>query len=152
MNLKYQSGQEIVVGDRVLFHGEPAEIELVALPASTDPEHEWYVKEFGGGVGIREAKLGRTFISADQLPETEDLEFVSRRIEPGGTVMLMHLPPGFLDDLPLEEQRAIREVLGRPVRLRDYKDDGKVELEFTDVAGVMHVIYVTPDHITPNQE
>lgn len=152
MRLKYQSGQEIMPGDRVLFHGEPAEIELVAEPSSTDPEHEWYVKEFGGVVGIREAKLGRTFISADQLPENEDSEFISRSIEPGGTVALMHLPPGSLDDLPLEEQTAIGEVLGTPVRLKEYKDDGRVELEFTDVAGVMHVIYITPDHITPNQE
>ena len=79
MSLKYQSGQEIMVGDSVLFHGKPAEIELVVEPSSTDPAHEWYIREFGGGVGLREAKLGRTFISADQLPETEDLEFVSRR-------------------------------------------------------------------------
>lgn len=79
MTLKYQTGEEIVVGDLVFWCGEAAEIELVAEPSSPDPEHEWYIQEYGGGVGVREPKrFGRVFISADQLPETEDLEFVAR--------------------------------------------------------------------------
>src|SRR5512146_760881 len=80
MSLKYKAGQEIMVGDLAFFSGEAAEIELVAEPSSTDPEHEWYVKEFGGGVMVLEPKrFGRAFIHADQLPEEEDLEFVARR-------------------------------------------------------------------------
>ena len=39
--LKYQSGEQIAKGDRVLFHGEPGEIELVADPLANDPETEW---------------------------------------------------------------------------------------------------------------
>ena len=37
MSLKYQSGEEIKKGDRVLFHREPARIELVASEPG-DPE------------------------------------------------------------------------------------------------------------------
>jgi hypothetical protein len=37
--LQYRSGQEIKEGDRVLFHGNPAEIELVACdPDDPDPD------------------------------------------------------------------------------------------------------------------
>jgi hypothetical protein len=76
--LKYQSGVEIRKGDRVLFHGEPGEIELVASDLG-DPETDWYIQEYGGGVMILEPKqFGRAFIPADQLEETEDLEFVAR--------------------------------------------------------------------------
>ncbi|MGH7868610.1 MAG: hypothetical protein ACREP9_13530 [Candidatus Dormibacteraceae bacterium] len=80
MTLRYQAGQEIMLGDRVLFHGEPGEIDLIVEPSSTEPEHQWYVQEFGGGVGVREPKhFGRAFIQAARLPDTEDLEFVGRR-------------------------------------------------------------------------
>ena len=78
MPLKYQTGQEIIKGDRVLFHLKPAVIELVA----TDPDdlaQRWYVEEDGGGVLVREpGDLNPTFIPADQLDDYEDLEFVSR--------------------------------------------------------------------------
>jgi hypothetical protein len=62
-------------GDRVLFHGNLAEIELVAVDPN-DPEHVWQVQEFGGGVLVIDTKVsGRTFIPLDQLAEYEDLEF-----------------------------------------------------------------------------
>ena len=78
MGLKYKSGVEIREGDRVLLHGEPGEIELVASGFG-DPEADWYVQEHGGGVMVVEPKaFGRVFIPADQLEETEDLEFVAR--------------------------------------------------------------------------
>jgi hypothetical protein len=78
MVFKYQSGEEIRKGDRVLFHRNPAEIELVASDPN-DPEAAWYIEKFGGGVMLLEPGVsGRTFISADQIPEDEDLEFISR--------------------------------------------------------------------------
>ena len=77
MALKYQSGEEIRKGDRVLFHGDPGQIELVASKLG-DPETDWFIKEYGGGVMILERVSGRTFITADQLPDYEDLEFVGR--------------------------------------------------------------------------
>ena len=78
MALKYQSGQDIKKGDRILYHGNPAEIELVATDPN-DSEATWYIQKFGGGVMVLDPMAsGRTFSSADQIPEDEDLEFVSR--------------------------------------------------------------------------
>ena len=77
MPLRYQSGEEIKIGDRVLFHQEPAQIELVASEPG-DPETDWFIREYGGGVMILEGVAGRTFITANQLLDYEDLEFVSR--------------------------------------------------------------------------
>jgi hypothetical protein len=74
--LKYQSGEEIKKGDRVLFHREPGQIELVAVELG-DPETDWFMQEYGGGVMILERVSGRTFIPADQIDECKDLEFVS---------------------------------------------------------------------------
>lgn len=63
--LKYRPGEEILKGDRVLFHGDPAEIELVAVDPN-DPEHVWHVRDFGGGIIVIDPKVsGRTFISRD---------------------------------------------------------------------------------------
>jgi hypothetical protein len=79
MTLKYPSGEEIRKGDRVLFHGEPAEVEFVVNEHTQDAALDWYMQEFGGGVMIREPKhFGAAFIQAKSLPETEDLEFLSR--------------------------------------------------------------------------
>jgi len=77
--LNYRSGEAIRKGDRIRFHGNAAEIELVADPEGDDPESEWYVKEFGGGVLIADPSVsGRTFIDKDSLANHEDLEFVAR--------------------------------------------------------------------------
>ena len=82
MPFRYQSGAEVKKGDRVLYHGEPGEIEFVADPLIDDPETEWYVKEFGGGVMVIAPKVfGRVFIS--RIEQDEDLDFVSRLSEKG---------------------------------------------------------------------
>jgi hypothetical protein len=78
MSLTYLTGEEIRKGDRVLFHGEPGEIVLVADPAIANPETDWYVQEYGRGVMILEPKnFGRAFLTEPQT--AEDLEFVARR-------------------------------------------------------------------------
>jgi hypothetical protein len=74
---RYQSGQEIRKGDRVLFHRERGQIEIVASSLGY-PDTDWFMQEYGGGVMILEGVSGRTFITADQIEECEDLEFVSR--------------------------------------------------------------------------
>ena len=76
MTLRYLSGEEIKKGDRVLFHGEPGEIEFVAVDPK-DRETGWYVQQYGGGVMVADKIAGHTFIPADQIADTEDLEFVS---------------------------------------------------------------------------
>ncbi|GEM_PF-1064761 len=85
-NLEYQTGEEILRGDHVLFHGNPARVEAVATLSFRDPDDPqtaWYVREFGGGILISDPLVsGRTFISAESLPDYEDLQFV-HRAEPG---------------------------------------------------------------------
>ncbi len=66
---------------------------------------------------------------------------------PGDKVVLTRLPPGFLDDLPVEDQRAISDAVGKPIVLNEYDEDGRAELEFTDDEGVIHFIYVDPNFI-----
>lgn len=81
MVLKYQTGEEIRTGDRVLFHREPGRTELL-LAEPGDPERDGDMRESGGSVMIIEKGAGRTFIPADQIDECEDLEFVSRTDAP----------------------------------------------------------------------
>ena len=45
MPFRYQSGEEIKKGDRVLFHREPGKIEFVVDPLIDDPETEGYENE-----------------------------------------------------------------------------------------------------------
>ena len=69
------------------------------------------------------------------------------RPRPGDTVTLTEMPPGLLDDLPMEDRLAISEVVGKPVVLNEYDEDGRAELQFTDNQGVTHFIYVHPNFI-----
>jgi hypothetical protein len=74
---RYQSGEEIRKGDRVLFHREPGQIEFV-VSSLGNPETDWFMQEYGGGIMIQDGIAGSTFIPSDQIDECEDLEFVSR--------------------------------------------------------------------------
>jgi hypothetical protein len=55
--LHYQSAEEIRKGDRVLYDGEPGEIEFVADRLTGDSELDWFVNEHGGGVMFVELEL-----------------------------------------------------------------------------------------------
>jgi hypothetical protein len=69
------------------------------------------------------------------------------RPQPGDVVVLTEVPPGLVSGLPMEDQRAILEAVGKPVLLNEYDDDGRAELQFTDSDGVIHFIYVNPNAI-----
>lgn len=43
---------------------------------------------------------------------------------PGETVVLTSIPPGLLDGLPQEDQKAIVAIVGKPVLLVEYDEDG----------------------------
>ena len=66
---------------------------------------------------------------------------------PGDLVVLERLPDGLVDGLPEEDQQAIKEIVGRPVMLNEYDEDGRAELEFTDQNERIHFIYVSPGFI-----
>jgi hypothetical protein len=54
------------------------------------------------------------------------------KAKPGEKVILTALPPGLLDGLPDEDQRAIRTIVGKPVHLAGYDEDGRAELHVDD--------------------
>jgi hypothetical protein len=54
----------------------------------------------------------------------------TKRPKPGTRVVLTELPPGLSNGLPIEDQRAISEAVGRPVLLNEYDEDGRAELQF----------------------
>jgi len=72
-----------------------------------------------------------------------------KRPKPGEKVVLTEVPPGLLDDLPEEDQQAIRAVVGKPILFNEYDEDGRAGLEFTDADGNCHFIYVSPGFIRP---
>jgi len=72
----------------------------------------------------------------------------------GEQVILVELPPGFLHDLPEEDQRAITAMVGRRVLLIGYDEDGRAELHFDDPfvprthkSSHTHSIWVGPEFI-----
>ena len=71
----------------------------------------------------------------------------SKKPKPLDQVVLTQIPPRLLDGLPTEDQRAISEIVGKPVRLNGYDGDGRAELEFKDSNGMIHFVYVNPDFI-----
>jgi hypothetical protein len=73
----------------------------------------------------------------------------AKKAKPGETVLLTELPPRLLRGLPRTDQRAISEIVGKPVLLIGYDDDGRAELEFTDRNGAIHSIYVHPSFLRP---
>ena len=62
--------------------------------------------------------------------------------KPGHIVVLTALPPGFIDDLPEDEQRAISARIGRPIMLMGYDRGGRAKLEFMAQDDSIHTIYV----------
>jgi hypothetical protein len=73
-----------------------------------------------------------------------------KQSKPGDMVVLVGLPPGFLDDLPLENQIAIRDVTGKPIRYCGITITStwqRVELEFHENSERGHTLYVDPSFI-----
>jgi len=79
-----------------------------------------------------------------------DMGIEDKQPKPGDMVVLEGLSPGFLDDLPLEEQIAIRAVIGKPIKfieITSFTWRGE-ELEFFDSEyGIGHTLYVDPSFI-----
>jgi hypothetical protein len=71
------------------------------------------------------------------------------KLKPGRLVFLKSLPPGFVDGLPEEEQRAITARIGRPILFIKYDRDGRAELEFMDKDDGIHMLYVDRKYIRP---
>jgi hypothetical protein len=69
------------------------------------------------------------------------------KLGPGNRVVLVKLPPGFLDDLPVADQQAINGVAGKPNPLNEYDGNGRAELEFKERNLTIHFTSVRPEFI-----
>ena len=69
-------------------------------------------------------------------------------VAPGSSAILRELPPGFLDDLPAEDQK-FNEIVGKPLKIVGYDEDGRAELEFRDSSDVIHFLYVDAKFLSP---
>jgi hypothetical protein len=77
MPFSYLSGEPVMMGDRIRYHGEPGEIEFIA--EASDPDTADFVEQFGGGCMIMATGFGSVFV---HHPDSdEDLEFVSRAMK-----------------------------------------------------------------------
>ena len=73
----YLSGEEVKNGDRILFHGEPGEVEFIITSVTGDSSMDWYVEQHpGGGVMITARGFGSVFLPVSAIDER--LEFLSR--------------------------------------------------------------------------
>ena len=70
-------------------------------------------------------------------------------MNPGQKAIITELPVGFLDDLPKEDQKAILDIVGKPIRFVGFDDFGQAELEFRESNGTLHFIYVASKFIRP---
>ena len=77
MALKYQSGEDIQLGDRVTYGGNAGMIELVVEALTGVPENDWLFETNGAGIMVAEPKVfGRVYLHDPH--EEEDLLFVAR--------------------------------------------------------------------------
>jgi hypothetical protein len=74
MPFRYQSGEEVLAGDRILYASQQGTIEFVAT--AEDPKYAWYLEQYGGGCMILVAPFGSLFVSDPR--NDEELDFVSR--------------------------------------------------------------------------
>jgi hypothetical protein len=82
MELKYQSGETIKVGDRVRFDGQAGIVEQVVTELNGDEDNDWHFTEFGPGALIREVEpklFGSVYLT--DTAEEEDLELIERGVE-----------------------------------------------------------------------
>ena len=75
-----------------------------------------------------------------------------KKARPGDMVVLERLPPGLLNGLPKRDQTAISAIVGKPVLLVGYDDDGRAELEFVDRHKIIHSIWVNPKFIRETKQ
>jgi hypothetical protein len=122
--------------------------------SSVDDEgflHDWPDGAAGGLYGGQCVAPGKYWSRFGNIktvdPVTGGERMTHKNAQPGDRVVLERLPPGLVDGLPEDDQIAIREIIGKPVRLNQYDEDGRAELEFTSIDGHIHFIWVDPSVI-----
>jgi hypothetical protein len=80
---------------------------------------------------------------------TNDRKRRKRKLKRKQKVILEVLPPGLIDGLPDEDQRAITTMVGKPMVFERYERNGTAKLEFMDKDDAIHLIWVEPKFIKP---
>lgn len=77
------------------------------------------------------------------------MNFLGQIVDANGTtlqigdyVVLLEAPEELLRDLPSEDKVAIQAQVGRSLEVQGFDEYGHAELEFTDMNGTMHFIWV----------
>lgn len=73
----YSSGEEIQSGDRILYNGEPGQVEFVAKPGDPQTGGTW--NSSAVACIVLAPSFGRLFLSEAD----EDLDFIARGVPPG---------------------------------------------------------------------
>ena len=77
VGLKYHTGEEIQLGDRVRYGGEAGVIEFVVEALTGAHEEAWFFETHGEGVMVAEPKVfGRVYLPKPH--EQTDLQFIGR--------------------------------------------------------------------------
>ena len=76
--MKYQSGEDIREGDKVLVAGEPGEIQFIVDKLTGDAERDWHLEEHGPGAMVLEPKFYKEGTFITNTEDAEDLVLVSR--------------------------------------------------------------------------
>jgi hypothetical protein len=75
----YQTGDNVREGDKIVFQGEPGQVEFVASASSGTPEQKRYAEQHPKGILITTAKGSSIFLTNDH--DVKDLVFISREEE-----------------------------------------------------------------------
>jgi hypothetical protein len=67
-------------------------------------------------------------------------------IKPGDMVVLVSVPSSLIDNLPVDDQIAIRSAIGKKVTFAGISY-GQAEIEFIDESGNRHTIWVDKTRI-----
>lgn len=78
--MKYQSGENIHTGDKILYAGQPGEVKFIVEKLTGDPEKDWLMNEYGPGVMVLEPKFYENGTFVSNTEDAEDLVFVTRRV------------------------------------------------------------------------
>ena len=71
----------------------------------------------------------------------------TKPLKPGNKAVLVKAARGFIDDLPDEAQKAISEIVGKPITFNGHDELGQAELEFRERNGTFHTIWVRPEFV-----
>ena len=75
----------------------------------------------------------------------QEHQFINSRFVIGDTVLIKRIPEALLIDLPEEDQEAIRACAGQLLSISGFDVYGQAEIEFFDLQGNLHTIWIQTD-------